>query len=98
MRILAWSVDVGVAQGRVGNPVLDTVKVQVALCGKLRDPIGRDGILWMVLGRGNLSLLPVDRPAGRGKDDFAYPLLYTALQQMNRSDDINIGVEVWFPN
>src|SRR5215210_162388 len=68
VRVLARTVDVGVAQRRVGDAVLDAVVVQVALPGQLRDPVGRDRVLGMVLRRGELLLLSVDRPTSRGED------------------------------
>jgi hypothetical protein len=52
------AVDVGVAQGGVGDAVLRVVVVQVALTGELRDTVGRERVLGMILGGWERHLLP----------------------------------------
>ncbi len=98
VRVLARTIDVGVAQRRVGETVLRPVEVQVALASELRDAIGRDRVLGVILGGRELALLAVDRASGRGEDDLFYVVLDAVFEQPQRSQHVDVGVEVRLPD
>jgi hypothetical protein len=68
--------------------------VQVALGGQLGDPVGGDGVLRVVLGRRKLLLLTVDRPTSGGEDDPFDAVAGAVLEELDRTDRINLRVEV----
>jgi hypothetical protein len=94
MRILTWTVDVRVTQRGVRDAVLDAVEVEVAFASELRNPVGRDRILRMVLGRRELYLFAVDSSAGGGKDNLTNAIANAILKESNHPENVNVGVKV----
>jgi hypothetical protein len=75
VRVLAWPVDVSVAQSRVRETVLDVIEVQIAFPCELRDTVGGDRVLGMVLGGRERLLLPVYGPPVEAKTTLPTPYL-----------------------
>ncbi len=50
----------------------------------------------MVLGSRKLLLLPVNRPAARGKDDLPYPIFETALEEADHTHHVHLRIESRF--
>src|SRR5918997_925878 len=92
--VLAGPVDVGVAKCDVAKTVLGVIKVEVAFPGELRDAVGGDRVLRMVLGGRERLLLAVDRATRGGKDDLAHAVLHAVLQEAYGADYVHIRVEV----
>ena len=57
------------------------VEAEVALRGELGDPVGRDGVLRVILGRRELALLAVDRTTCGGEDEAPDVVPDAVLQQ-----------------
>jgi len=78
--VLARTVDVRIAERRVGDAILDVVEVQVALHGQLRYPIWRNWILWMLLRGRKALVLAVDGSAAGGEKHTSHPVFDPILE------------------
>src|SRR5918997_1257995 len=95
--VLPGPVDVGVAERDVGQAELDLVVVQVALARELGDPVGGDGVERVILGGGKSVLLAVYGPARGGEDDLPHAAFGAVLEEAERSEDVDVGVEIRLP-
>src|SRR5215210_3380198 len=98
VRVLPGPVDVGVAERDVGHSEVDVVVVHVAFARELGDPVRRNGVERVVLGGRQHPLLAVDGPTRGGEDDFLYSVVGAILEETDRSEDVDLGVEVRLPD
>lgn len=92
MRILAWAVNVGVAQRDCGNAMLARKELQVLLTGPLADAIRRDGIRRGVflLGGENIALQDA---AGRRKHDARHTDADGVRAHLQQPKDIDLRIK-----
>jgi hypothetical protein len=84
--VLAWPVNVGIAERDAGQPVLEAFEVQLAFPCKLRSPVGRDGVLRVLFWGRELSLFAVDIPPIEAKMNFckSYFVQFSMKQMVPR--------------
>src|SRR5215210_2418155 len=98
VRVLPGPVDVGVAERGVGQAELDVVVVHIAFAREFGDTVRRDGVERVVLGCRQHPLLAVDGPTSGGEDDLRYSVVGALLEQADRSEDVDLGVEIGLPD
>src|SRR5207247_9324026 len=95
MRVLAWPVDVGVAQGDIGDAVLDAIEIQIVLPSPLAHPVGTDGAGRVLLAGRKGFLFAVDRPARRSEDDSFDTGLACAFESIEQPKQGDPRVKEW---
>src|SRR5262249_1171617 len=93
MRVLPWTVDVGIAEGDEGHAVLGLVEVTVELARAFAHAIGADRPRRVRLRRGEGLLLTVRGPARRHEEHLADPGVPRRFEQRDGAEDVRAGVE-----
>jgi len=69
------------------------VVAEVVLRGELGDPVGRDGVLRVILGRRELALLAVDRTPCGGEDEAFDAVPDAVLQRPQGPSRVDFQVQ-----
>jgi hypothetical protein len=81
-----------VAQRREVEPVLHSIEAQIMFGDHLGDRIGRGGLLRRCIGDRQGRRLAV-RCAARGEDNFSDSALDRAVEDVDQSYDVDVGIE-----
>ena len=98
VRVLAGTVDVGVAQAGGVETVLLVVEEQIALAREFGDAVGGEWACRMLFIRREDVLLTVHGAAGGGEDDLPDRARAGGLEEIEQSADVDIRVEAGIRN
>jgi len=94
-RILAWAVDIRVAQNGVFNVIVFPIDVQIVLDLVLAGTVRVQRIDGMVLIYGEVLRLTIHGAPRRGIHHFTGAASAGLLKKVHRANDIDLSIEPW---